>query len=115
MEECKNDAPKIWQTLKDIHDTTQPNCRFMAYTDLFALCKKPDESILDYSTWVTHAIADVKKLQPNKYLLENMNNELWILVSVMRLGDLYKNWAFTIMMTHWDGQDQDFEWVLVLN
>ena len=72
----KNNAFKIWQTLKDIHNTKQPNCCFMTYIDLFALCKKPDKSILDYSTWVTHAIANVKKLQPNKYSLEDMDNEL---------------------------------------
>lgn len=71
------DKPSLmWETLRDVHLQKKAAPRFNAYDALFSITKLPDESLPSLAARVDDAIHSIKNLRPEKFTLQDLDDEL---------------------------------------
>ncbi|KIK59073.1 hypothetical protein GYMLUDRAFT_170191, partial [Collybiopsis luxurians FD-317 M1] len=98
VKQVKDDPRKVWMTLRDLHQQKKPGTRFSAFDDLFAITKKPDESLVDLAGHVSKAVQAIKALCGYKYSLEDLDKELESMALIRSLPSEYNNFVSSLLL-----------------
>ncbi len=86
--------------LKDIHQQQKPGTRFNAYDILFSIRKDDDESLSTLVGRVSRAMQDIKALRPEKFTINQLDDELQSMALIRALPSDFDNFVSSILLLH---------------
>ena len=92
------DPKDAWDKLKEVHNQKTSSTRFVAYNALFNVTKKDDESLQALSTRVTHLMQQVKELRPDKFDLDQLDQDLTCMSLIRALLPNMENLAQQLLL-----------------
>ena len=98
IEGLEDDPISMWNTLARVHLHKQAGTRFNAYSDLFNIVKKEDESLQSLMNRTSLAMTSIKNLRPKEYTLSSLDDELEIMTLVRALPDDYSNFSSALLL-----------------
>lgn len=90
----------MWSKLKDIHQQQKPGTRFNAYDVLFSIRKDDDESLSTLVGRVSRAMQDIKALRPEKFTIDQLDDELQSMALIRALPSDFDNFVSSILLLH---------------
>ena len=98
IEGLEDDPISMWSTLASVHLHKQAGTRFNAYSDLFNIVKKEDESLQSLMNRTGLAMTSIKNLRPKEYTLSSLDDELEIMTLVRALPNEYSNFSSALLL-----------------
>lgn len=90
----------MWSKLKDIHQQQKPGTRFNAYDALFSIRKDDGESLSTLVGRVSQAIQDIKALRPERFTIDQLDEELQSMTLIRALPSDYDNFVSSVLLLH---------------
>ena len=85
----EGDPVEMWKKLESIHSSKKPGMRFASYDSLFSIRLRPNESLPDLITRVGSAIAALKERRPDKFTINDLDDELHSMTLIRALPSEY--------------------------
>ena len=93
------DNPKeIWIRLEAAHVSKKPAMRFNAYSDLFSIRKRSDESLNSLMIRIDQAMQQIRDLRPKAFTLSDLEDELHSMAMISSLPAEYDSFRSSLML-----------------
>lgn len=98
VQDTLDDPKKMWETLESIHVQKRPATRFNAYNALLNIRKEPDESLTALTAKVEKAMQDIKNTRPDKFTLDNLDQDLMCMALTRSLPPQYSSFVSSLIL-----------------
>ncbi|KAJ3489721.1 hypothetical protein NLI96_g1948 [Meripilus lineatus] len=94
----EDDPVAIWKKLEAVHLQKRPGSRFLSYDHFFSIQKKEDETLTSLMTRIDEAMIQVKNLRPDKFSLDDLDQELVCMAMIRAFPAEYDSFASSLQL-----------------